>query len=469
MTSFEEAFKQSSNPVFSQPHDPTFNQSQEAPALAVGALSPSRPAQIIDSVGEKVCLKLLVTNNVAGSLIGKKGATIGELQSTSGARIKLSQSNDFFPGTHDRIVLLLGELGNVKRAQALVLEKVFQDQKNASRNHLSVHSSTDGFPSTTQDPNTTMQSRFVIPSKSAGVLIGQGGANIKELHEKSGARIQLHARNAPGEGSVVQDVLKERMVTVIGTLTSCIEAINLSLSKLVDEHTIENPAGTMKYQNMTTSYSRLMQSQLLSNVGFNIGGGSMMQLGPMQGQQGQFPMYSNPQASFFSGYDASRRAGGQTPIQPVGANFSGPTGPSHQTVTLQIPVHDAMIGAILGRGGARLTELQQTSGARISISQRGEFIPGTQNRTVTIVGSQQQAQTAEIMIQQKLQEAHTHHNSSHSPFTLGNNDAAHVQHAQQVQQHAQLNPHHAQQHAHHATLAQHNSVHLQTNGVGWGP
>lgn len=305
----------------------------------------------------------------------------------------------------------------------------------------------------------------MIPSKSAGVLIGQGGANIKELHEKSGARIQLHARNAPGEGAVLQDVLKERMVTVIGPLESCIEAINLSLSKLVDEHTTENPAGTMKYQNMTTSYSRLMQSHLMSNAGFNIGGGSMMQLGAIQGQ-GQFPMYSNPQASFFSGYDASRRGAGQTPIQPVGSNFSSQTGPSHPTVTLQLPVHDAMIGAILGRGGSRLNELQQISGARISISQRGEFIPGTQNRTVTITGSQQQAQNAEILIQQKLQAAHN--SSSHSSFTLGNNDATHVQHAQQAQQHAQQHAHHAQQHAHHVPLSQHNSAHLQSNGVGWG-
>jgi len=49
-------------------------------------------------------------------------------------------------------------------------------------------------------------------------------------------------------------------------------------------------------------------------------------------------------------------------------------------VVLQIQVPDKAIGAILGKGGAVLRELQQQSGARISISKRGEYVPGTTNR-----------------------------------------------------------------------------------------
>jgi len=43
-------------------------------------------------------IKLLVSAGLAGCLIGKAGATINELQERTGARIKLSQNNDFFPG-----------------------------------------------------------------------------------------------------------------------------------------------------------------------------------------------------------------------------------------------------------------------------------------------------------------------------------------------------------------------------------
>lgn len=43
-------------------------------------------------------IKLLVSAGLAGCLIGKAGATINELQERTGARIKLSQNNDYFPG-----------------------------------------------------------------------------------------------------------------------------------------------------------------------------------------------------------------------------------------------------------------------------------------------------------------------------------------------------------------------------------
>ena len=43
-------------------------------------------------------IKLLVSAALAGCLIGKGGATINELQERTGARIKLSQNNDYFPG-----------------------------------------------------------------------------------------------------------------------------------------------------------------------------------------------------------------------------------------------------------------------------------------------------------------------------------------------------------------------------------
>ena len=59
--------------------------------------------------------------------------------------------------------------------------------------------------------------------------------------------------------------------------------------------------------------------------------------------------------------------------------------PPLTTVTVGIP--DNMIGAILGPGGATISELQSTTGARIIVSQRDEFLPGTENRILTISGA----------------------------------------------------------------------------------
>jgi ribosomal protein S3 len=51
------------------------------------------------SENDAVALKVLVCQNVAGSLIGRNGNSIQNLQLQSGARIRLSQASDFFPGT----------------------------------------------------------------------------------------------------------------------------------------------------------------------------------------------------------------------------------------------------------------------------------------------------------------------------------------------------------------------------------
>jgi hypothetical protein len=180
----------------------------------------------------------------------------------------------------------------------------------------------------------TMQARFVVPSRSAGVLIGQGGNNIKELHDNSGARIQLHNRNGPDAGPI-QDILKERIVTVQGTLAACIKAVELSLKKLVDEHSQENPAGSLKYQNMTTSYSRLMNNHFMASMVYPMAGGNMMQMPPNHMPNPMQQIYQNP-GLYHSAY-------GQGPIQqrggqaPMGRGFPQ-TSMATVTVTVSFAV-----------------------------------------------------------------------------------------------------------------------------------
>jgi RNA-binding protein Nova len=48
--------------------------------------------------------KLLVPGVAAGAIIGKGGDTIAQLQKDTGARVKMSKANDFYPGNLDLIV-----------------------------------------------------------------------------------------------------------------------------------------------------------------------------------------------------------------------------------------------------------------------------------------------------------------------------------------------------------------------------
>lgn len=82
---------------------------------------------------------------------------------------------------------------------------------------------------------------------------------------------------------------------------------------------------------------------------------------------------------------------------------SAPQDTPQQVLSVKISVSDTMVGAILGKRGQTLTELENQSGTKIKISQRGEFIPGTNNRVVTISGpSNENIASAKSLIRQQL-------------------------------------------------------------------
>ncbi|KAK7268490.1 hypothetical protein RIF29_21189 [Crotalaria pallida] len=70
--------------------------------------------------------------------------------------------------------------------------------------------------------------------------------------------------------------------------------------------------------------------------------------------------------------------------------------------SLTIGVADEHIGLVVGRGGRNIMDISQNSGARIKISDRGDYISGTTDRKVTITGSQRAIRIAETMILQKV-------------------------------------------------------------------
>ena len=89
-------------------------------------------------------------------------------------------------------------------------------------------------------------------------------------------------------------------------------------------------------------------------------------------------------------------------LGPLGLSTSGSQIQSTATVELTVP--DELIGAVLGKQGKTINEIMQYSGAKIQVSQKGEFIPGTNNRKVVITGDFNCAQTAHFLITQRLQQ-----------------------------------------------------------------
>jgi rRNA processing protein Krr1/Pno1 len=63
------------------------------------------------------------------------------------------------------------------------------------------------------------------------------------------------------------------------------------------------------------------------------------------------------------------------------------------------------VGLIVGKNGRSIIDIQNSTGAEVSVSPRGEFAPGTSDRIVTIVGAMRSAEAAAKLIQRKIDAA----------------------------------------------------------------
>ena len=428
-------------------------------------------------------IKLMVSNNVAGSIIGRAGQTISELQSESSARIKLSQTGDYYPGTQDRVCLVQGQHGTVKHAVKLLLERFYmlQEQQHTQHSWQPRKSNASG--------GFDFVVRLLVPSSSCGMIIGKGGANIKHMEESSGvASVRLSPKEGHDQGghpsASMASGTQERVVTLTGpTLESCVNCIFIIIDCMFANHEI------CRYSNMTTTYSsrniapgsyapvqtgrplhlvppsaewesqgqyasfpvkRSSSQPDLSHVSLEqqrreqsrmpqetfVGSGPQQELGQRDPSVQQFNpsfidthSYSPEGTSMIANQDRGQRSNNQ--IAPM--YLLGGSGPSldHTQIqnstsapdllalnvqdslrisnsqagqveynhfapqlpqatrpgfTAQVLIPDNLIGSILGRGGTTLNELQMHSNTRIRISQRGEYVPGTRNRIVTIRG-----------------------------------------------------------------------------------
>ncbi|KAK4385567.1 protein BTR1 [Sesamum angolense] len=289
--------------------------------------SPRKSTPPPDNVEKETHLRFLLSNAEAGSVIGKGGSTINDIQSQSGARIQLSRNFECFPGTSDRIIMVSGAVDNILNAVNLILSKLL-DEFYAE----------DGGEG---DPDS--KTRLVVPNSSCGGIIGKGGAIIRSLMEDSRASIKISPQDNYYPG------LHDRLVTVAGALGEQMRAIELILLKLVEDQYYH------QYANAPFPYAAFG--------------------GVNYGPNGVVGKYQNNRSS---------------PIK------------EDRSSSVTIGIADEHIGIVVGRGGRNIMEMSQLSGARIKISERGDFMSGTSDRKVTITGSQRAIRLAESMISQKV-------------------------------------------------------------------
>ncbi|GBG80468.1 hypothetical protein CBR_g30931 [Chara braunii] len=345
-------------------------------------------------------VRFLISNASAGSVIGKGGSTISEFQIQSGARIQLSRNREFFPGTTERVILLSGSVSAILTALHLILSKISTEDSGGSP----------------PDTNKTSQVRLIVPNAVCGGIIGKGGATIRSFVEDSGANIKLSSQDQALPG------VTDRVVTITGTLDQQLRAVALIVTKMSED------PNYLLYANMPISYpvpdyyvpardpyvpvrdpyiagrDPYVADYRLPVQVYNSGAA-------VPGYGGHLAAASSPytpiQAMPGGAYAAARSKG-----RPGAPMIAGPviqTHPPITTVTVAVP--DEHVGAIVGRSGKTINEIQQMSAVRIKISERGDFVQGTNNRKVTITGSAEAVQFAQYLITTKVQNSAAEANS----------------------------------------------------------
>lgn len=226
-------------------------------------ISPSSPSAV------HTAIRLLISHNLMGTIIGRSGLKIKAIQDSSGARMVASK--EMLPQSTERIVEVQGSPEAIGRAVEEIGKCLLEDwerglgtvlfhpgpsDERSGGNRRSGHSlfssltgsrrnggngeastrpraSSPGSPTTANSPVSTQPAanlrtqNISIPSDMVGCIIGRSGTKITEIRRLSGSKISI--AKAP------HDDTGERMFTIVGTPEANEKALYLLYHQLESE------------------------------------------------------------------------------------------------------------------------------------------------------------------------------------------------------------------------------------------
>ncbi|XP_004924034.1 poly(rC)-binding protein 3 isoform X4 [Bombyx mandarina] len=320
-------------------------------------------------------IRLIMQGKEVGSIIGKKGEIVKRFREESGAKINISDGS-----CPERIVTVTGNTTAIFKAFTLICKK-FEEWCTQFN---------EGGGGGSRAPITL---RLIVPASQCGSLIGKGGSKIKEIRDVTGANIQVASEMLPNS--------TERAVTISGTcdaITQCIYHICCVMLEsppkgaTIPYRPKPNVAGPVilaggqaytiqgNYAVPAQDMGGLAKSPLASLAALGLGG-----LGPGNAAG------LNPAA-------LAALAGSQLRTTNQSRNQPATNQQSHE-----MTVPNELIGCIIGKGGTKIAEIRQISGAMIRISNCEEREGGSTDRTITITGNPDSVALAQYLINMSVE------------------------------------------------------------------
>ncbi|XP_071825897.1 poly(rC)-binding protein 3-like isoform X2 [Apostichopus japonicus] len=321
-----------------------------------------------DGPNVTLTMRLLMQGKEVGSIIGRGGNTVKKFREESKAKINISDSS-----CPERIVTVTGSPEAIHKAFQMITDKFEEDL-----------SSTVTSPTAPKPPVTL---RLIVPASQCGSIIGKGGKKIQEIREGSRASIQVASEMLPSS--------TERAVTVSGTPEAITKAIYQVCCVMLESP----PKGaTIPYRPKPASTPVMLQ------------GAQPIQLQNLQGTFGIAPHHHHHHPELTKLHQIalhhqqpSFAFPGQSPFTPAGAlaplTATGPNVQAAQT-TQEITIPNTLIGCVIGKGGSKIQEIRNVSGATIKINNLQE---GNTERSVTITGTPEAVTFAQYLISASLE------------------------------------------------------------------
>lgn len=230
----------------------------KAYALIIAQLVEANPSSpvVSSSSAAHTSIRLLISHNLMGTIIGRSGLKIKAIQDGSGARMVASK--DMLPQSTERVVDVQGapeaigraieEIGRClledwERGLGTVLYHpgVGEDRSTGRRSHnysasyssrrsngeSNARASSPPSPGSPSSQTNLRTQNISIPSDMVGCIIGRGGTKITEIRRLSGSKISI--AKAP------HDDTGERMFTIVGTPEANEKALFLLYNQLESE------------------------------------------------------------------------------------------------------------------------------------------------------------------------------------------------------------------------------------------
>ncbi|XP_054731704.1 poly(rC)-binding protein 3 isoform X5 [Anastrepha obliqua] len=325
----------------------------------------STPMKTDESV--TLTIRLIMQGKEVGSIIGKKGEIVNRFREESGAKINISDGS-----CPERIVTVSGTTSAIFSAFTLITKK-FEEWCSQ-------------FSDVGKVGKTQIPIRLIVPASQCGSLIGKSGSKIKEIRQSTGCSIQVASEMLPNS--------TERAVTLSGTaeqITQCIYQICLVM--------LESPprGATIPYRPKPQVSGPVI---LANGQAYTIQGNYAV---PAQ------EVAKNPLASL-----AALGLAGITPTNTGGLNptaLAALAGSQLRTANTsrtqqqqhEMTVSNDLIGCIIGKGGTKIAEIRQISGAMIRISNCEEREGGNTDRTITISGNPDSVALAQYLINMSVE------------------------------------------------------------------